>query len=170
MRIITVLILLSFLISCDSGEVIPISDKNNESIKMESLEEIRMFDFSGYDSASVNRSKIRIENLTNGIGEIWGEWNKSFKQDSDTLDLEIDFDFYSANEKLSKDFSLCAKNNGFNVELKSERSMLFLKGYEIRISKRQKWTIIKLIEEIERLGLIGRKYDCLLEGYGAKVN
>ncbi len=136
---------------------------------METIKEIREYNFSEHDTSKVKDTKDNILKLMEDVSEVWQEWSSYSNNNENALNLEIDFDFYSANKELSKKFLISAENENFKVVLKSIRTMIIFKGYEIRLSKRQPWTLQKLKEELERLGLIGRKYYCLIEGYGALV-
>jgi len=47
--------------------------------------------------------------------------------------------------------------------------LLIFKGWEIKVSISDMWTLIKLKDVIEKLGLLGRKYNALIEGFGALI-
>jgi len=138
--------------------------------KIETLEEIKNYDFSSYDSSKIKDTKTNISGLLEGTDKIFNEWKLRKKCNEDSIDMELDFDFYSADKVGSESFCYVLEKNGFKTKIKTTRTMLFFKGYEIRVSKKQYWTLKTVEYEIERLGLISRKYNLLIEGYGSAIN
>lgn len=134
---------------------------------METLEEIKSDVLSEMDRGEVAQTEKNIEQLLKDSGIIWEEWKEILGQDQDSLNIEVDFEFYSAYSKQGSELlASVLEKNDFTAHIRSKRILLLFKGYEIKVSSKREWTLDELNYEIERLGWLGRKYNCLIEGYG----
>lgn len=114
-----------------------------------------------------NMKEKDIQKLTADISEVWRNFLECGIDD--TKAFIIDFDFYSAKEKAVKPFIKFLEELGYIVEVKKVRTAIFLKGFELRASFLGNWTKDTLKENLEVLADSGRKFDFLLEGYGASA-
>lgn len=131
------------------------------------MNEIRIYDFSTYDAAAVAQTKENVSKLKEDSETIWNQWVET-GINTDQI-FKIDFDFYSAHEEGVLYFSEILQKNGFEIIIKTKRMLFFWKGYELRATLNDFWTLKKLNERIELLGLFSRKYNLIIEGYGTHL-
>ena len=114
------------------------------------------------DDKSTNQN---IADLLVDCNQVWSTWINNGVDT--TKEFSIDFDFYSSRDIESKIFSDTLEAQGFIVNIKSTRTMLILKGWEIRATFNDYWTLDKLESRIIEMGILSNKHNVLLEGYGA---
>lgn len=135
---------------------------------MEFLNEIKDYKFDGYDEEAITSTKENIKELLEDSDIVWNEWKRDGL--SEDKKFVVDFNFYSSDKDGVLHFTKILQKNHFEVEVKTKRTLLFFKGYEVKASINDYWNLKKLNEIIELLGLFSRKYNALIEGYGAFTN
>ena len=132
---------------------------------METLEEMRQFKFDGYSRDLVDETIKTIEEFQSDIDQVWRVW---LEDGIDVLkEFVVDFEFYSPDKKGIQLFKALLEKNNHRVKINTKRLLLIFKGYELKVSINQMWTLYKLRDQIELLGLLSRKYNLSIEGYGA---
>jgi len=134
---------------------------------MNYLKDILRFEFDGYDTESVKMTKENIIELTKDTDVVWDMWKESGMNENDKF--KVDFRFYSAYEEGVQSFSAIMRSHDVEVVVNPKRLLLIFKGYEVKLTLNEHWTLAKLNEVIELIGLYARKHNVLIEGYGAHV-
>ena len=114
------------------------------------------------DDKSTNQN---IADLLVDCDQVWSTWINNGVDT--TKEFNIDFDFDSSRDKESKEFSDVLEAQGLSVNRKSTRTMLILKGWEIRVTFKDYWTLNKVESKIIEMGVLSNKYNVLIEGFGA---
>lgn len=134
---------------------------------MQELETIKEYRFDGYEPSKVQSTIETIADLTKDAEKVWNEWINSGMDV--TKPFSVDFEFYSAHKEGAEDLAILLTENDYEVSLRSKRMLLIFKGWEVVVSLNTHWTLAKLQDMIEKIGLLGRKYNASIEGYGALI-
>lgn len=132
---------------------------------METLEEMKQFKFDGYSRDLVDETMKTIVEFQSNVDQVWKFW---LEDGIDVLrEFKIDFEFYSPDKEGTHLFKALLEKNNYNVKVNTKRMLFIFKGYELKASLSQMWTLYKLRDHFELLGLLSRKYNLSIEGYGA---
>lgn len=96
---------------------------------------------------------------------IWKENGVDFNKPFSVL-----FKFYRANKNPPENLINYLKQEGFNVDGKQVRTMVFFKGYQIDASKEKTWTERELLETTKDLAIMANENETTLEDFLASVN
>ena len=103
-----------------------------------------------------------VKRLTFDLSDIWLELKSS------GLDLEnevvFDFDFYAGRERKIVAIGMFLNRIGYTTSLRTVRTAIIFKGYELRASLKGIWTPEILCENLEYLCSIADKFDLFAGG------
>ena len=95
------------------------------------------------------------ENLKLELAE---DWQLFVENDIDiTKPFSILLKYYRADRNSVEAFLEIARQEGYEVETKFTRTLIFLKGTEIYIRKTFQWTLENLVEEVSKMDVIGKQ-------------
>jgi hypothetical protein len=86
------------------------------------------------------------------------------------LEKEITFilTFYSAKKDPSLKFATLLEKMGLKVERQAKRTLLFWKGYELKVELTDTWDIGLLRDKVEQISVLGEVYETMIEDFYAK--
>lgn len=109
-----------------------------------------------------------VKKLTFDLIDIWIKLKNS-GLDSEN-EVTFDFYFYAGRERKIVAIEIFLNRIGYTTSVRTVRTAIIFKGYELRASLKGVWTPEILRENLEYLCSIADKFDLLLEGYGAKID
>jgi|JI6StandDraft_1071083.scaffolds.fasta_scaffold36241_2 hypothetical protein len=170
MKKIFLYFILIAIMSCNNNSDVmkdKFSDKEIKKIEYldSEIDSNRLKKYSNTNYTDDKSTNQNIADLLVDCDQVWSTWINNGVDT--TKEFNIDFDFYSSRDKESKEFSDVLEAQGLSVNRKSTRTMLILKGWEIRVTFKDYWTLNKVESKIIEMGVLSNKYNVLIEGFGA---
>jgi len=112
---------------------------------------------------SIEEIKLLIDKTPKML-EQWGESGLNLNEK-----FEVFGSFYSANKFEAEGFVKSLKAKGLKTTLKTTRTLIILKGYEIDVFREGLWEEESLKKFLSEIALIGNQFLCRLEKIRARV-
>jgi hypothetical protein len=98
---------------------------------------------------------------------MWDVWIQAGV--TETTSLPVDFHFYATKQPAAESLRRGLEQMGMAVALKSTRTLLFLKGWELTATETARWTLRKLQARTRDVFELASSLDVSLEGIGAAM-
>lgn len=117
--------------------------------------------------SEANQSIEETKSIINQTPKMLEQWGKSGLNIN--AKFEVFVSFYSANKFEAESFVKSLKSKGLEAILKTTRTLIILKGYEINVYREELWEEESLKKFLSEIALNGNQFLCRLENIGARV-
>ena len=112
---------------------------------------------------SIEETKLIIDQTP----EMIEQWKKSGLNTNEKFEIFISF--YSSNKFEAEGFVRSLQSKGLETTLKTTRTLIILKGYEINVYREELWEEESLKKFLSKIAIIGNQFLCRIENIGARV-